>query len=236
MGDGGGIFNDVDESSAPLKLGVGDNLRINSQHIRSFIVARATNPNELENFNGFEFKCFFQAGDVFAQGGNNDNLAVKTVFFAAVKRADSRARLLDVFVGFAIGMDSTAVFADLRNREMVGDRVQISLQAAVFVELLVAKRIEQPGKGFLYDILAIVIIFEKGSGVAGQAAAVQLVDSIPCRGVVGLVEEYVYQSLIFGCHRQNSICGGMNEGQFKVMQGAYARALKNEWIREGGNG
>jgi hypothetical protein len=51
-----------------------------------------------------------------------------------------------------------------------------------------------------------------------------------------LVEEYVYQSLIFGCHRQNSHCGGMNEGQFKVMQGAYARALKNEWIREGGNG
>ena len=79
-------------------------------------------------------------------------------------------------------------------------------------------------------------MIEKGSGVAGQTAAVQLVDSIPCRGVVGLVEEYAYKLLIFGCHRQNSHCGGMNEGQFKVMQGAYARALKNEWIREGGNG
>ena len=70
---------------------------------------------------------------------------MKPVFFAAVKRTDSRARLLDIIVGLAIRTDSTAVFADLRNREIVGDRVQIGLQAAVFVELLVAKRIEQPG-------------------------------------------------------------------------------------------
>lgn len=131
----------------------------------------------------------FQAGDVFAQGGNNDNLAVKTVFFAAVKRADSRARLLDIIVGFAIGTDSTAVFADLRNREIVGDCVQIGLQAAIFVELFVAKRIQQPEECFLYDVLAIVGVIEKGSGIAGQTAAVQLVDSIPCLGVVGLVEE-----------------------------------------------